>query len=94
MTLTLGSVRVAVENYPELKASHNFIQLQGSLNEVEEKIAAARRNFNGSTTDYNNGVQMFPASVLALILEFKTRPLFAISDADRQNPDVKQLISG
>ena len=41
MTRSLGSIRVAVENYPELKASHNFIQLQGSLNEVEEKIAAA-----------------------------------------------------
>lgn len=94
MTRSLGSIRVAVENYPELKASHNFIQLQGSLNEVEEKIAAARRNFNGSATDYNNGVQMFPASVLALSLGFKTRALFAISDADRQNPDVKQLISG
>jgi LemA protein len=93
MTLTLGSIRVAVENYPELKASHNFIQLQGSLNEVEEKIAAARRNFNGSATDYNNGVQMFPADLIARIMGFKARPLFAISDAERQNPDVKQLFS-
>jgi LemA protein len=93
MTRTVGSIRAAVENYPELKASKNFIQLQGALNEVEEKIAAARRNFNGSATDYNNGVQMFPADLLARIMGFKARPLFAISEAERQNPDVNQLIS-
>lgn len=93
LTRTLDTVRLAVENYPELKASRNFIQLQGSLNEVEEKIAAARRNFNGSATDYNNGVQMFPANLLAGILGFRTRPLFAISEAERQNIDVKQRFS-
>jgi LemA protein len=94
ITRTLSSVRVAVESYPELKASQNFIQLQGTLNEVEEKIAAARRNFNGSATEYNNGVQMFPASLVAGIAGFKTRVLFVIADAERQNPDVKQLNSG
>jgi LemA protein len=93
VTRALASVSVAVENYPQLKASENFLQLQGSLNEVEEKIAAARRNFNGSVTDYNNGVQMFPANLLAAILGFRTRPLFAIAEAERQNPDVKRQLS-
>jgi len=94
MTRALGSVSVAVEGYPQLKASENFIRLQGALNEVEEKIAAARRNFNGSATDYNNGVQMFPANLLAGILGFETRALFAISDAERQNPGVNRKVSG
>lgn len=94
MTHSLDSIRVAVENYPELKASRNFIHLQGSMNVVEEKIAAARRNFNGSVTQYNNAVQKFPASLLAGIMGFKARPLFAISDAERQSPDAKPLASG
>lgn len=93
MTRALGCVSVAVENYPQLKASQNFIQLQGALNEVEEKIAAARRNFNGSATDYNNGVQMFPANLMAWMLGFKTRPLFAISEAERRATDVRQQFS-
>ena len=45
------------ENYPELKASENFLQLQRSLNETEEQLAAARRTYNASVTDYNNAVQ-------------------------------------
>ena len=44
------------ENYPELKASENFLQLQRSLNETEEQLAAARRTYNASVTDYNNAV--------------------------------------
>lgn len=94
LTRTLGSIRVGVESYPELKANQNFLQLQGALNEVEEKIAAARRNFNGSATDYNNGVQMFPANLLAGMLGFQTRPLFIIPEAARQNPDVNRLMAG
>ena len=94
VTRALGSVRVAVEGYPALKASQNFLQLQGTLNDVEEKIAAARRNFNGSATDYNNGVQMFPANLLAGMLGFETRPLFIIAETERQNPDVNRLMAG
>jgi LemA protein len=94
MTPLLGGIRVAVENYPELKASQHFIHLQGSLNEVEEKIAAARRNFNVSATSYNNAVQQFPAHLLAGIMGFEARPLFAIPEAERQNPDAQKLLSG
>ena len=50
----LSGIMVAVENYPDLKASENFQQLQQSLNEVEEQISASRRTFNASVTDYNN----------------------------------------
>ncbi len=93
MTRMLGGLRVAAENYPELKASQNFIHLQGSMNEVEEKVAAARRNFNGSVTSYNNALQMFPANLLAGVMGFKARPLFEIPEAERQNPNVKQLFA-
>ncbi|MHC4858052.1 MAG: LemA family protein, partial [Planctomycetota bacterium] len=56
----LGVVRATVENYPDLKASDNFMHLQRTLNELEEQISAARRAYNASVTDYNNSVQMFP----------------------------------
>jgi len=93
MTRMLGGIRVAMENYPELKASQNFVHLQGSMNEVEEKVAAARRNFNGSVTAYNNALQMFPTNLVAGMLGFQARPLFEIPEAERQNPNVKQLFA-
>lgn len=89
----MGGIMVAVENYPELKASQNFMQLQGSLNEVEEQLSAARRAYNAAVTDYNNACQMFPSNVFALIFNFKSKRLFEISDKERQNVDVKSLFS-
>ncbi len=87
----MGGIMVAVENYPELKANQNFLQLQGSLNEVEEQLSAARRAYNAAVTDYNNACQMFPSNVFAMIFSFKTKRLFEISEKERQNVDVKTL---
>ena len=50
----LGNIMVAIEAYPDLKANQNFLELQQSLNEIEEQISAARRFYNTSVTDYNN----------------------------------------
>ncbi|MBN2480727.1 MAG: LemA family protein, partial [Bacteroidales bacterium] len=61
----LSDLFVAVENYPDLKASRNFLHLQGSLNEVEEQLAASRRAFNAAVTTYNNSVEVFPSSIIA-----------------------------
>jgi LemA protein len=93
LTSTLSGLRVAMESYPELKANQNFIALQGSINEVEEKIAAARRNFNGSATAYNNSLQMFPTNIIAHLMGLQARPLFEIPAAERQNPNVKQIFA-
>ena len=87
----MGGIMVAVENYPELKANQNFLQLQGSLNEVEEQLSAARRAYNAAVTDYNNAVQMFPSNVFAMMFGFKTKLLFEITEQERQNVDVKSL---
>ena len=65
LTQNMGKLMVSVENYPELKASDNFVQLQRSLNEVESQISAARRNYNAAITDYNHGIQTFPPSIIA-----------------------------
>lgn len=87
-TQALGKIMVAVENYPDLKASQNFIQLQGSLNEVEEQISAARRAYNASVKDYNNAIEMFPSNVLAGLMRYKTKAFFEIPAQERQTIDV------
>jgi len=89
----LGGIMVAVENYPDLKASENFQQLQRSLNEVEEQLSAARRAFNSSVTDYNNAVEMFPTNIMARLMNYQRRKLFEVSEAERQAPDVKSLFA-
>ena len=88
----LGVVRATVENYPDLKASENFLHLQRTLNELEEQISAARRAYNASVTDYNNSVQMFPTNIIAGMFKFKEKPLFQIKTAERENPEVGKLL--
>lgn len=87
----LGNIMVAVENYPNLKANENFLQLQRSLNEIEEQVSAARRAYNASVTELNNAIQMFPTKMIASFLGFKERPLFEISPQERQNVGVAGL---
>lgn len=89
----LGSLNIAVENYPDLKASQNFMQLQGSMNEVEEQISASRRAYNAAVTSYNNGVEMFPSSIIANSKGYKRKAVFEITEAERQNVDVKGLFN-
>jgi len=89
----VSGIMVAVENYPDLKASTNFMQLQGSLNEVEEQLSAARRFYNAAVTDLNNAIQMVPTNIVAAMFNFKTKKLFEITEAERQNVDVKSLFN-
>lgn len=82
---------VAVENYPDLKANQNFIDLQRALNEVESQIAAARRAYNAAVTDYNNAIEMFPGNLMAGMMLLKTKQVFAATEAERENVNVKNL---
>lgn len=90
----LGGIMVAVENYPELKASDNFQQLQRSLNEVEEQLSAARRAFNSAVTTYNNAVEMFPSNIVAGMIGYNRRQLFEIAEKERKNVNVGELFKG
>ena len=87
----LGNLMVAVENYPTLKANENFLHLQGTLNEIEEQISAARRAYNQSVTDYNNAIQMFPTNFMAGFMKLEQKELFSVPSSERQNVDVKNL---
>jgi len=91
ITSALGSIMVAVENYPELKANENVIHLQRTLSEIEEQISAARRAYNQAVTDYNNALEMIPTNFMASAMNYKHKKLFEIPQNERKNIDVKEL---
>lgn len=85
----LGDLLVAVENYPDLKANKNFLHLQGTLNEVEEQLAASRRAFNAAVTAYNNSIEVFPSNLVASMMNYKRKTMFEIADEDREKISAK-----
>lgn len=89
----LSGLMVAVENYPDLKASQNFIDLQRALNEVESQIAAARRAYNAAVTDYNNAIEMFPGNLMAGMMLLKSKQVFTATETERGNVNVKNLFN-
>ncbi len=91
LSSTLKSLFAVAENYPDLKANQNFLQLQGDLTDTEDKIQAARRFYNGTVRDFNTKLQVFPTNVFANMLGFKTREFFDIDEkgAEGQPVEVK-----
>lgn len=82
---------MVAENYPDLKASENFLQLQRTLNETEEQLSASRRTYNACVTDYNNSVQTFPTNLIAGMFSFSAKEVLTIPEEERTNPNVKNL---
>lgn len=93
LTKAIGGIMVAVENYPDLKASDNFDMLQRSWNEAEEQISAARRSYNAAVTTYNNGVEMFPTNIISNMLNYSRKEVFEIPETERQNISAKSLFN-
>ncbi len=88
LTSTLKSLFAVAENYPELKANQNFMDLQATLREIEEHIQMSRRYYNGTVRDFNTKLQVFPNNVIAGMLGFKNREFFEIEDEERKNVKV------
>lgn len=93
LSTALSGLRVSLEAYPELKANQNFLQLQGEISDVENKLAATRRFFNSTTRELNNAVQTFPSNILAGVFGFHREPMFEIPQADRATLDKAPEIS-
>ncbi len=86
----LKSLFAVAENYPQLKASEQFTELQTSLNSIEDNIQNARRYYNAVIRDYNTRVQSFPVNIIAGMFGFQTRQFFEVeAPEDRQNVQVK-----
>ena len=79
----LKSIFALSENYPDLKANTNFIELQRELSDTENKLQAARRFYNGTVQDYNTAIQMFPGNIFANMSGFKSTEFFELG-ADEQ----------
>jgi LemA protein len=82
-------LRVVAEQYPDLRATENFQQLQRQLSELEDEIQASRRIYNSNVQDYNTTIQQFPMSIVAKQGGFTDKPFFEIADAaEREAPQV------
>jgi len=91
---SLGSLMVAVENYPELKSNENIIQLQQTITDVEANIAAARRAYNQAVTDYNSALEMIPTNIIANFMKLRPKAFFEIEKSQRGNHDLSKLFAG
>jgi len=86
----LRQLLAVAENYPDLKASKHFLDLQHELTNTEDRIQRARRFYNGNVRDYNNRVQMFPSNMIARIAHCEEKEFFEIENVmERQAPEVK-----
>jgi LemA protein len=88
MTDTLKSLFAVAENYPQLKANENFLQLQEELSGTENKIAYARQFYNDSVMRFNTKIQVFPNNVFASMMGFQEEQLFKAEEAERKNVKV------
>ena len=84
LTSALQGLKVQVEAYPDLKANQNFLQLQEELSDIENKLAASRRFFNGATTEYNNAVESFPSNLIARNFGFLREIFFDLGTDTRK----------
>ena len=81
----LRTLLLVAENYPDLKANTNFLDLQKRLSKMEEEIAFSRRYYNGSVREFNNQCQMFPCNLVAGLFGFKPLPMFAVEKEQERN---------
>jgi len=85
----LKSLFAVAENYPQLQASQEFTQLQGSLGQIEDAIQNARRYYNAVVRDLNTKIQSFPTNILAGMFGFQQKQFFEAAEADREPVAVK-----
>lgn len=88
LSQSLKSLFAVAENYPDLKASENFKQLQEELSDTENKIAYSRQFYNSNVMDYNTKIQVFPNVLIANMFGFKPAEFFAATEEERKNVKV------
>jgi len=86
---TLKSLFAVSENYPNLKASENFLKLQDEISDTENKIQAARRFYNGQVRDFNTKIEIFPNNMFSQKLKFKKYEYFETEKKEKENIKVK-----
>lgn len=85
----ISKIFALAENYPELKANTNFLDLQNSLKDLEDNIQKSRRFYNGTVRDFNSMIVVFPNNILAGMFGFKAEPFFEASEEEQKNVEIK-----
>lgn len=85
----LKSLFAVAENYPQLRANENFLQLQRELSDTEDKVAYARQFYNTAVTEFNTKIQIFPNILIANNFGFKSEEFFAANEEERKKVSVK-----
>lgn len=88
LTLGISKIMAISENYPELKASENFLQLSRNLTKIEDEIANSRKYYNGTVRILNNKILMFPSNIVANIFGFKQANMFEANSEEKNNVKV------
>ena len=83
---TLKSIFALSENYPDLKANQNFLELQRELSDTENKMMSARRFFNNTVKDLNTKIETFPTNLIAGMFGFKQEEFFEVTDQKEKEP--------
>lgn len=91
LNTALSRLIAIAEAYPDLKANQNFINLQDELAGTENRIANARRDYNGAASDYNTRIRRFPTNIIAGLFGFESVEYFEASEGSKENPDVGNL---
>ena len=94
MEKLLGGINVQVENYPELKANENYLQLQRTINDLEEKLSASRRTYNANVVKFNTMIETIPTNIFARRLGFTQKGLLEIEERKRSDVNMGSLLRG
>ena len=85
----ISKLLIVSENYPELKANQNFIELSKNLTQIEDEIANSRKYYNGAVRMLNNKIQMFPSNIVAGICGLKMVSMFNIVEEEKENKNIQ-----
>lgn len=88
LTGALKSLFALSENYPDLKANQNFLQLQGTLSDTENQIQTSREQYNNAVNTFNTKIEVFPSNMIANWLKFTKRDFFKAPEEEKQNVKV------
>ena len=89
VTTALGKLLAITENYPDLKANQNFLELQSQLEGTENRINVARKDFNDSAKEYNTSLRRFPRNIIASMFGFEKRAYFEAEAGAEKAPKVE-----
>lgn len=94
LTSALGDFFALAEDYPDLKANENFMQLQDRISEIEDKIADRREYYNSATTEYNARIQQLPYVFIANGMGWERRELFEATEEEKEDIDINEMFNG